>query len=606
MPIQHGSKKVKEVYHGSKKVKEVYQGSKKVYSSDKTVPPYAMLHVIDKQSPLQRTYVNTSADMVEKSGSIGPPVKTRKGIIQCLMADDQSLVFKNDSFTSMEIKRTGLNVTCTISTNAPYSESVPVSLTLNETTSKTMPYTAVAVQLTETTTGFTFRMLGNNDSVSNTGTFSNSSSNPYWFSCNNYIASPLTFGIEIEPFSTRVYDWRYTNTTEFGYNASAYFTLARTKNIAWDDFFGQPRKNQALPANQQADTGLTTGLCYANPDFALAYSYTKPDGVTYSEQFHLSGGSTDAICGGGAGGTGGRSANATFNGNCINISTGASGSCNPMSGVGSDGAVGSLFYSLLRNKPLYYRTNVDLSKVSKVYVGRGSQFLSASYWDDKDQSSNKKNAGGAGGAGGVWNSVTPNSLIGGSVGVKPARDASQKDNNYYYPMLVKSDGSNATYPSYQDTLNGYTKFNNQYGDPYLNQANYDAYNSKVPTEMLQGVEYETFVPAQDCTKFTLSDTYWAKNLSFYRVKRSVQFYSTHSGTKVVWPPEPTAKNRAAEYADIAAPAESFGGSGGKGGQPGMTPKANGRPGTDGKSGYMTASGTGVVVFYYEFEAPKVV
>ena len=100
MPIQHGSKKVKEVYHGSKKVKEVYQGSKKVYSSDKTVPPYAMLHVIDKQSPLQRTYVNTSAEMVEKSGSIGSPVKTRKGVIQCLMADGQSLVFKNDSISS--------------------------------------------------------------------------------------------------------------------------------------------------------------------------------------------------------------------------------------------------------------------------------------------------------------------------------------------------------------------------------------------------------------------------------------------------------------------------------------------------------------------------
>lgn len=592
MSIEHNGRQIKEIYHGDKPIKEVYHGDKKVWSkdTDASVPPYAMLHAMKTSTPITISYSNYSTEFEDKNLNIS--TSTRDGWLGVLMADGGRLTLMDGSTETLTLTRAGNTISCFSRSDRGNTGTSTVTIS-----STNHPFVPVSVQISSRTRGYDLRVranntLGNQVSLYGSGIFSPTDN----FKATNGTMNALCFGYQWTPthYSS---DWRYSNTGSF--NGSAWFQQALNHNISWDDFFGQPRQWGSLPTSHRTVTGRNDGWRYSSPVTDKEYSYNPPEGVKYSEQFWLAGAYQDAVSGGGQGGQGGRSGNDGFNGDCLS-SSGASGNCPVMSGRGSDGSLGGHFYSNNRWHFRYSRTVASPTTIQSIHVGRGSMYNCASYWGDQERSSSEyKNAGGPGGAGGVYQPGV-NTLFSGTRPSVPARDTTQNRNSFYYSGYTDTSGRRWTQPyAIADAITSHPLT----WDYWNNEDSYNELHPQVPS-MCHGLVLETFIPNEDAP-FNLSDTFWPKHKPFYRPKRSIQFYSDHSGQRVTWPPESTCKNRSSEYGDIGAAGYGSPGAGGKGGAPGGI-KQNGYPGEPGKSSYIDAGGTGAAVFYYEFEEPKVV
>lgn len=592
MPIEHNGKQIKEIYHGDKPIKEVYHGDKKVWSKNQesSVPPYAMLHAMKTSTPIYMASSNYSSEFEDKNLSIS--ASTRTGWLGVLMADGGTLTLKNGSTETLTLTRAGNTVSCFSRSDQGNTGTSTVTFS-----STSHPFVPVAVQISSRSNGYYLQIrahnsLGTQVSINSSGWFAPTDN----LKATSGTMNSLCFGFQWTP-TTFSSDWRYSNVGD--YDGSKWFQQAMQFNVSWDDFFGQPRQWGTLPTSHRNVTGRSEGWRYSSPVTHKEYSYTPPEGVAYSEEFWLGGAIQDYPSGGGQGGQGGRSGNDNYNGDCLS-SSGASGGCSTMSGTGSDGSSGIHSYDITRWHFRYSRTRGSISNIATIRVGRGSMYNCAAYWGDKERSSSEyKNSGGPGGAGGVYHPGV-NTLFGGTRPSIPARDTTQNRNSYYHSGYIKADGT-----SFYSPYNVYDNISTHplSWDYWSNEDRYNELHPQVPA-MCHGLVLETLTPNDD-SPFNLSDTYWAKYKPFYRPKRSIQFYSDHSGERLTWPPEPTCKNRSSEYSDIGAGGFGYPGAGGKGGAPGGI-KQNGHPGEPGKSSYIDAGGTGVAVFYYQFEEPKVV
>lgn len=591
MPIEHNGKQIKEIYHGDKPISEVYHGDKKVWSKnqEESVPPYAMLHAMKTATPFSISSSNYSSEFEDKNLSIS--TTTRNGWLGVLMADGGNLTLKDGSTEVLTLTRSGNTVSCFSRSDAGNTGTSTVTF------SSTHPFVPVSVQISSRTKGYYLQVrannsLGNQVSINSTGLFTPTDN----FKATNGTMNALCFGYQWTPTSWDS-DWRYSNIGF--YNGSSWFQQAMNYNIGWDDFFGQPRQWDVLPASHRDVTGQRYGWMYSSPVTHKEYDYTPPEGVTYSEEFWLAGAYQDSVSGGGQGGQGGRSGNDNYNGDCL-TSSGASGGCSPMSGTGADGSSGGHYYNLTRWHFRYSRTRDNAPNIKTIRVGRGSMYNCASYWGDQERlSSEYRNAGGPGGAGGVYQ-PGDNRLFPGTRPSRPSLDSTQSRNSFYYTGYVHTNGTVYNNPySIGDNITSHPLTWNY----WQNENSYNELHPQVPS-MTHGLVLETFTPNDDAP-FNLSETYWQKFKPFYRPKRSIQFYSDHSGQRVTWPPESTCKNRSSEYSDIGAGGFGSPGAGGAGGAAGGI-KQNGYPGQPGKSSYIDAGGTGVAVIYYEFLEPKVV
>ena len=596
MPIEHNGKKIKEIYHGDKPIKEVYHGDKKVWSKDteESVAPYAMLHAMKTSTPITISYSNYATEFEDKNLNIS--TSTRTGWLGVLMADGGSLTLKDGSTETLTITRSGNTVSCF---NRSDNGSTATSTVTFSSTN--IPFVPVSVQISSRTRGYDLRVranntLGNQVSLYGSGIFSPTHN----FKATNGTMNALCFGYQ---WTTSHYasDWRYSNVGSF--NGSSWFQQAMQNNVGWDDFFGQPRQWGTLPTSHRNVTGRNEGWRYSSPVTHKEYDYTPPEGIRYSEHFWLAGAYQDVPKGGGQGGQGGRSGSDTTNGSCITPDgryTCGEGNWN---WKGIDGSSGVDSYVTSRWHFRYSRTRNSSPNIKAVRVGRGSMYNCASYWGDQERSSSEyKNPGGPGGNGGVygWEGNT-STLWDGQRPSRPARDTTQNRNSFNNSGYVHTNGD-VYYSPYNISDN--TSSHPLSWDYWNVEDKYNEFHPQVPS-MCHGLVLETFTPNDD-SSFNIVDTWWAKHKPFYRPKRSVQFYSDHSGQRLTWPPESTCKNRSSEYGDIGAAGFGFPGAGGEGGDPAPNPKQNGYPGEPGKSSYIDAGGTGVVVFYYEFEEPKVV
>lgn len=591
MPIEHNGKKIKEIFHGDKPIKEVYHGDKKVWSKnqEESVPPYAMLHALKTATPIHVSSSNYSTAFEEKSLSTSG--NTRTGFLSVLMADGGSLELKNGSTTVLTLTRSGNSYTCFSRSDKNNTGTSTVNV------SSSHPFVPVCVHISSRANGYYLQIRANNSpgnsaSINSSGFFAPTDS----FVFNSGTMNDLCFGYQWS-YSDYSSDWRYRNVGSF--DGSAWFQQALNHSIGWDDFFGQPRQWGNLPASHQQVTGRSQGWRYSSPVTQKDYTYTAPEGIQYSEQFWLAGAYQDTVNGGGQGGQGGRSGNDHYNGDCLNAQ-GNSGGCSVMSGKGNDGSKGLNYYIQSRWHFRYSRTRTFPSTIHSIHVGRGSMYNCAAYWGNEERTgSDRKNAGGPGGAGGVYKPGV-NTLYGGTTPAIPAVDNTQSKNSFYFSGYTDTSGKKWTQPySIEDGISSHPLTWNYWG----NEENYNEFHPQVPS-MCHGVMLETFIPNEDAS-FDISDSYWAKHLPFYRPQRPVKFYSDHSGKRLIWPPEPTAKGKESEYKDIGAAGFGYPGEGGEGGAPGGI-KQNGYPGEAGKSSYIDAGGTGCVVLYYEFEEPKVV
>ena len=592
MPIEHNGRKVKEIYHGDKPISEVYHGDKKVWSKDteESVPPYAMLHAMKTSTPISISNSNYATEFDDKNLSIS--TTTRTGWLGVLMADGGNLTLKDGSTETLTLTRSGNTVTCF--TRADRGGTATSTVTFSSTTH---PFVPVAVQISSRTRGYNVQVSANNTLGNQVGLYGSGFFDPTLnLRATNGTMNALCFGYQWTP-SHYSSDWRYSNVGD--YNGSSWFQQAMQHNISWDDFFGQPRQWGTLPTSHRNVTGRSEGWRYSSPVGYKEYSYTLPEGVAYSEEFWLGGALQDTPQGGGQGGQGGRSGTDYHTGDCL-FADGSSGGCSNMNGTGADGSSGVLSYAAYRWHFQYSRTRNSSPNIATIRVGRGSMYCCAAYWGSQERpSSEYKNAGGPGGAGGVYQ-PGGTTLYGGTMPSRPARDTTQTTNTFYSSGYIHTDGT--VYNRPYNISDNITSHPLTY-DYWNNEAGYNEFHPQVPS-MCHGLVLETFTPNDDAS-FNINDTWWAKYKPFYRPRRSIQFYSDHSGQRLTWPPEPTCKNRESEYKDIGAGGFASPGAGGAGGAPGGI-KQNGFPGQPGKSSYIDAGGTGAAVLYYEFEEPKVV
>lgn len=591
MPIEHNGKQIKEIYHGDKPIKEIYHGDKKVWSKNQesSVPPYAMLHAMKTATPFYMASSNYSSEFEDKTLSIN--TSTRTGWLGVLMADGGSLTLKDGSTETLTLTRSGNTVSCFSMSDQGGKRTSTVTFP-----STTHPFVPVSVHISSREKGYNVQVRANNTLGNKVSVYGNGIFYPtHNFKATNGTMNALSFGFQWTP-TYYASDWRYSNVGSF--NGSAWFQQAMNHNIAWDDFFGQPRQWGTLPTSHRNVTGRSEGWRYSSPVTQKEYAYNPPEGVKYSEQFWLAGAYQDNPNGGGQGGKGGYGGNDWLDGDCRN-SSGASGGC-PLidGGTGKDGSSGLKYYNNNRWHFRYSRTRITPSTIKTIRVGRGSMYNCAAYWGDEERTpSEYKNSGGPGGAGGVYH-PGENSLYSGTTPPMPSIDTTQSKNSYCFTGFIHTNGTVYNSPS-NDNMTSYPLT----WDYWNKEERYNELHSQVPS-MTHGLVLETFTPADDAP-YNLSDTWWAKYKPFYRPKRSVQFFSDHSGQRLTWPPEPTCKGREKEYSDIGAGGYGAPGAGGKGGAPGGI-KQNGYPGEAGKSSYIDAGGTGVAVLYYEFEEPKVV
>ena len=591
MPIEHNGKQIKEIYHGDKPIKEVYHGDKKVWSKnqEESVPPYAMLHAMKTATSIPISNSNYATEFEDKNLSIS--TSTRTGWLGVLMADGGSLTLKDGSTETLTLTRSGNTVSC-------FSRSDNGSTATSTVTfsSTSHPFVPVSVQISSRTRGYDLRVRANNTLGNQVSLYGSTIFSPtHNFKATSGTMNSLCFGYQ---WTTSHYasDWRYSKVGD--YDGSAWFQQALNHNIGWDDFFGQPRQLGTLPASHKALTGVDKQWIYSSPVTHKEYQYTLPEGIRYSEEFWLSGSYQDGVSGGGQGGQGGRSGNDNYNGDCLD-SKGKSGGCDPMSGTGALGSSGILFYDNNKYHFRYSRTRNFAPNIKTIRVGRGSMFCCAAYWGDEERSSSEyKNSGGQGGAGGVYQPGV-NSLFPGTRPSVPARDLTQSRNSYYDSGYVHTNGT-VYYSPHTDNISTHPLTL----DYWNNEDTYNKLHPQVPS-MTHGLLMQTFTPNDDNPTINLPDTYWAKHKPFYRPERRVKFYSDHSGERLTWPPDTTCKNRGDEYGAVYIPGVGKPGSGGKGGAPGGI-KQNGYPGESGKSSYILAGGTGLVVIYYQFKEPKVV
>lgn len=589
MPIYYGSKKISEVYQGTKKISEVHAEGKLRYTTTADNRPYAMLAAL-------RSNVG---DGVATDGNYHSTSDTGKA--SALIADGGEVIIADNQIGGnghIIITRKGNTFTAVGRNNSGVNYN---GRTVNVFTDNAKTYHPVTVEWWNTGAfdyTYHFRLTvykgGSGEGHGNKGSLFNQNK---WPTLNNIKTNDkCAYAIA-------------NNTDIFDSNV---FNEAYTRNVFWQEFNGTlPNWGTYSSENYQSRLWLNHSnyYAYSTNDKADIFNYSAPEGCTGAYMYGTGGYGQNLLGDGGQGGTGGRSANEFYNGNCLSFSDGSSGGCSVMNGVGRTGNRGNQYANLTsaNDRPLGIfarRYGRDVHNITQISVGRGAQLATAKYFNGQPQNHSPGfGEGGAGGAGGKYDKNFPNQLRGGSAGAEGYKGG--KGNPLYYTAVVYSDGQMEIFRTdggdYTKTTDTLVVLNNKSGIG-ITSSDLNSKEATVAELEQRGIKIQKTPlrnQAPDWYVRSRQGEYWFDNDYSYAPSGNLVDPETGSTYRSAalgrgFLDSNMGNNSKDKYG------ASIGGKGGAGGQPGMISKQNGFSGSKGGNGHANANLPGNVVICHYF------